>query len=354
MDDAIRKAIMRAAVYSPSGENCQPWRFEVQADRIRIFNLPDRDRSLYNFRQLGSYVAHGALAENLVLTLTEAGYSAEVEPFPDAGNPELTAQIRFTKTQPKRDPLVDVMGDRATNRKPYLQAPFAGSERSAIEACTFGRAASVVFLEDKIKREAVAKAMTVGDRLLFENRAIHDFLFSHINWTLRKERKERRGFYIKTLELPLPVELVFRLVRYWGVLRILNAIGFSKMAAQGNTSLYLASSAFGAVVANGNGPADFFEGGRVMQRVWLTATSLGLSIQPVTAPLFFIQRILAGEPGFTKPQEDLVRDAFGTISNAFGLGDRTMTMLFRIGCAPTRPTAVSLKAEPDVQELPGQ
>jgi nitroreductase len=351
MDEAIRKAIVRAAVHAPSGENCQPWRFEFRGDHIRIHNLPDRDRSLYNFRQLGSYVAHGALIENLVLALGEAGYRADVEPFPEPGDSERTAHLRLSPMPPQKDPLASSIEDRATNRRPYLRQPFAPSERAAIEASTFVQEGSVIFLEDAIKREAVAEAMTVGDRMLFENRAIHDFLFSHINWTLEKEREERRGFYIKTLELPLPVEMVFRLVKRWSVLRVLNTVGFAKAAARGNKGLYLASSAFGAVVTNGNGPKDFLAAGRVMQRAWLAATSLGLSIQPVTAPVFFIQRILAGEPGFTKPQEELVRTAFGTIAGAFGLGDRTMAMLFRIGCAKDRPSAVSLKADPEIEEI---
>ncbi len=33
------KKILEAAVHAPSGENCQPWRFEINDREIRIFNL---------------------------------------------------------------------------------------------------------------------------------------------------------------------------------------------------------------------------------------------------------------------------------------------------------------------------
>ena len=61
------KKILEAAVHAPSGENCQPWRFEIRGDEIGVFNLPKKDQSLYNEGQMASYVAHGALIENILI-----------------------------------------------------------------------------------------------------------------------------------------------------------------------------------------------------------------------------------------------------------------------------------------------
>ncbi len=61
MDKEDIKKILEMAVYAPSGENCQPWRFEVRDSKIDIFNLPERDQSLYNHGQMASYFAHGVL-----------------------------------------------------------------------------------------------------------------------------------------------------------------------------------------------------------------------------------------------------------------------------------------------------
>ncbi len=66
--------ILEAGVRAPSGENCQPWRFVVAGDTLSIFNIPERDLSPYNFNQLGSMVAHGALIENIVIAATAFGY----------------------------------------------------------------------------------------------------------------------------------------------------------------------------------------------------------------------------------------------------------------------------------------
>jgi len=47
MKEVIKK-IIEAGIMAPSGENCQPWRFEVRGNKISIFNIPERDTSLYN------------------------------------------------------------------------------------------------------------------------------------------------------------------------------------------------------------------------------------------------------------------------------------------------------------------
>lgn len=51
------KKILDAAVQAPSGENCQPWRFEIRDSEIRIFNISERDQSL--FHVIHAYCASG-------------------------------------------------------------------------------------------------------------------------------------------------------------------------------------------------------------------------------------------------------------------------------------------------------
>jgi len=82
------KKILEAAVHAPSGENCQPWRFEIRDGEIRIFNLPERDQSLYNYGQMASYVAHGALIENILIASSAFGYRARTNLFPQENDPQ--------------------------------------------------------------------------------------------------------------------------------------------------------------------------------------------------------------------------------------------------------------------------
>ena len=64
MLESVIQRILEAGIQAPSGENCQPWRFRSRNDFIDLFNLPERDTSLYSWGQRASYFAHGTLLEN--------------------------------------------------------------------------------------------------------------------------------------------------------------------------------------------------------------------------------------------------------------------------------------------------
>lgn len=48
MEEIIRQ-IIEAGIRAPSGENSQPWRFLLKGDLIELYNLPERDESLYKW-----------------------------------------------------------------------------------------------------------------------------------------------------------------------------------------------------------------------------------------------------------------------------------------------------------------
>lgn len=347
----IRK-ILEVAVHAPSGENCQPWRFIVKDNKIDIFNIPEKDLSLYNFRQLGSFVAHGALIENIVITSSALGYKTSVNLFPNQKDEKHVATVVLEKSTPKEESLYPYITKRVTNRKSYKTTPLTQEQKKQLlESAKEIGEGEVRIIEDSDKKKELAKALTVSDRLLFEVRKIHDFLFGHISWTEEEALERKSGFYVKEMELSPPQEKAFKLFRNWNILNFFNKLGFSKMAAKGNTKLYAASSAFAVVLVNGNTQKDFVIGGRIMQRVWLKTTKMGLSVQPVTGVIFFIQRILGGgAQDFSSEQINLVKNAYKTITDTFEAGKKVIPMFFRIGDGG-EPTARSLRLSPNIEWL---
>ncbi|MDP3028969.1 MAG: nitroreductase family protein, partial [Deltaproteobacteria bacterium] len=57
--------IVEAGTWAPSGDNCQPWRFTWNGQKLLLFNVLERDTSIYNSRQRASLIAHGAVLENM-------------------------------------------------------------------------------------------------------------------------------------------------------------------------------------------------------------------------------------------------------------------------------------------------
>lgn len=346
------KKILEIAVNAPSGENSQPWRFEVNGNNINIFNLPERDQSLYNFGQRGSLVAHGALIENISIAAPIFGYDAEINLLPDNKNPNFIATIilkELSSDQQKDETLYNCIIKRATNRKPYENTPL--DVKQVEEFNDMGRESKdvkIVFVSDLALMKDIAMACSTNEQVMFENRFIHNFFFEHINWTEREEIEKRLGFYIKTLELPPPVQILLRLFKRWPIMNFLNKLGFNKIIAKGNAVNYAKASVMVSFAVKNGEPKEFIVAGRLMQRVWLKATEMGLSAQPMAGMLFFMQAISGGEVGkFSSDQIELIKSSYKKVKDSFGINNEVPVMILRIGYGG-EPSARSSKKPPEV------
>ena len=69
--------ILDLARWAPSGDNTQPWRFEIVADdHIAIHGNDTREWCLYDFNGHASHMAHGALLETLRIAASGEGLAA--------------------------------------------------------------------------------------------------------------------------------------------------------------------------------------------------------------------------------------------------------------------------------------
>lgn len=348
MEKKTIQSIIVEAVHAPSGDNAQPWRFEVRGDVIDIYNLVGRDATLFNFRNRGDFLAHGALIENISIAAAHFGYNAEVACFPEEGRDEHTATVRLQNgASEKEEGLFEAIRQRATNRRVYKTYALTEDDKKAIERAQNNNT-KIVLVDDREGVKKMAEVVSLNERLLLENKHIHDFLFSIIRWT-DEEEEGKPGMHVKTLELAPPQRFAFRRFKNWGFVEKANKFGISKFIAKENAKLYASSSAIGAIVMEGDSPEDFMRAGRVLQRMWLTITSTGLSLQPVTAVAYLAQRIKAGEASeLSVEHQELIKKADEETRKLLGIGNNeTIAMVFRIGKADA-PGGRSLKLDPDI------
>lgn len=328
------KKIIEAGIQAPSGENCQPWRFRISDNEIMIFNVPERDQSLYNYGQRGSFFAHGAAIENMSIAASKFGYDFKVNLFPDPTNADLVAIIKLQKTSVREDELYDYIFKRSTNRKKYNAQPLSESDEKYIlgEDVTFPDV-KIKFTQDRSAIEKLAEYASVNERLLFQNKHLHDFFFSHLRWTDTESEKYRDGFYIKTLELEPPQLKAMSLFKNWKVLNIFNKlIGVSKKIAADNAKTYQSCAAIGIITIPTSDPVKVVNSGRVIERVWLKATRNGLSLQPMTGLIFFMQNILAGKTEqFSEDEIKLIKETYQNIRKIFNVENDQIIFLFRVG-----------------------
>lgn len=356
MDDFTTKEniknILGIAVNAPSGENSQPWRFEVEGNKIHIFNIPGRSHSLYIFEQKGTLIAHGALIENILITAPVFGYNATIVLLPDDTNYNFVATISLDEALSNKqedEPLYPYIVKRATNRKSYRRTPLKKEQLEDLEhtANEIGEK-GIVLIQDPKRMKDVAIAGSVYEQVMFSNRSIHNFFFEHISWTKKEEAKKKIGLYIKTLELPPFTHIVLKLLRHWAVMSLLNKLGAAKIIAKVNAAKYATASAMAVFTVKDNSLRDFIVAGRLMQRLWLKITKMGLSAQPIAGTLFFMHAITEGEADtFASSHVVLIKNAYAKIKDAFGLGDEIPVMVLRIGNGG-EPSARAPKKPPEI------
>ena len=127
-------------------------------------------------------------------------------------------------------------------------------------------------------------------------------------------------------------------------------VGASKMIVKENAEKYARSGTLGAIIMKGSANEDFVNAGRAMERVWLAASRLGLSLHPCTGVLYFTEQIKdGGGANFSKEHQAFVASSYDDIVSVFGAEGKTIPMLWRIGYADP-PTARSMRMPPNISQ----
>ncbi|MBT3282544.1 hypothetical protein HON59_00855 [bacterium] len=344
------KIIIKAGTQAPSGDNVQPWRFVVNDSVIKLFNVPEADNSFYNISQNASYIAHGAVIENMAITAKTLGYNANISLFPDSGKSNLVATISLEKGNTQNQPLYEYIEKRVTNRKPYTSDPLNDEQKNNILSCANEfKDARILIADDTKDVKKLAQILSLNEQIVLENKQMHDFLFSHVVWSEEEERQKKRGLYIKTLELKKPQEKMFGLVKNFTILRFLNRlIGISKKVSKENGKVYAQSSAIIAVSTNGDTKESYIKAGQLMQKVWLTVAKSGLSAGPLMGVILLSQMIRGGSTNdLSQKHINLLNRAYVEIKNIFRIKDDTIKVILRVGRGD-EPSAYSSRRDPNI------
>lgn len=336
MDLGVLREILADCIKAPSGENCQPWLFDINGELLNIYNVPDRDNSLYSWGQRASLLSHGALLETLEISSEMHGYAVSIEILPETNEPNLVAQVSFSKKDHgNKDQLFEAIHLRVTNRRSYSLESLNSHEIAELlgAASKFG-SCRLLFADDRGRKETLSRASSMNEVVLLENKMMHNFFFSHVNWTKKEDIEKSVGFYIKTLEFKPQQLSAFKLFKNWKVLRLFNLMGVPRFVARENAKIYKSCGAIGAIVINESSQENFITAGRLLQRVWLRATNLGLALQPLTGILFLFLAISSGgKHGLSQRHVELVKDSYGEIKSAFNVEEGVIAFVFRIGHA---------------------
>ncbi|MHB0865324.1 MAG: hypothetical protein ACYC1Y_00225 [Minisyncoccota bacterium] len=353
MDAAHKERVTKiliAAAAAPSGDNSQPWRFVVHESSIEFHYLPERDNPILNYEEGGTLIALGAALQNADLEARAQGYAPSTT-LNESGS--CVAIMRLSSggdLDVAQRPMREAIFKRHTNRKAYGKISLSREMRATILGPLISGSADLklFLIESQEAMGEVSRALTMMEETALANKALHTLFFSSIFWSEAKNRAGEQGLYIKTLELPPPVQALFRLLKHWRFAKLLAKVGFPRFVAQTNAQQNASASALGVITALRLHRGTYLEAGKMLERVWLLATAQGLSLQIVTGITFLARSINNHDTArlLSDDEQERVRAAYATIKRNVDDGHEPI-IAFRIGTS-NGPTEVTYRRTPEI------
>jgi nitroreductase len=282
--------ILDLARWAPSGDNTQPWRFEIVDERHFVVHGHDtRDWCVYDLDGRASQVAIGALMENIAIAATDLALRAEFVVRSDQLETHPVIDVHLHEDASLvRDPLVDEITERVTQRRALSTTKLTDVQKRALSE-SVGSDYTISWIEGTAKRWQMARLLARAGRLRLTIPEAYEVHRRIIEWDADSSEDRIPD---RAVGLPPPgLRLMRWAMRSWGRVDFLNRFlagtWMPRMQLDLIPGFYCGGHFLIEAKQTPKSLEDFWSGGRSMQRFWLTASALGLQFQPEMTPLIF-------------------------------------------------------------------
>ena len=296
-DKHIIESVLDLGRWAPSGDNTQPWRFQIASgSHVVVYGFDTRDHCVYDLDGHPSQMSLGALLETIAIAATAHGLRTHVVRRLDTDDTRPTFDLAFEPDPGVRpDPLIAHIVTRSVQRRPMRTRRLTGTEKQALGA-SVGLTHRVVFLEGTAAKWQTARLMFANAKLRLTMPEAYRVHRDVIEWGARNstDRVPDQALGVD----PLTARLMQWIMRDWSRVAFFNRYLAGTVAPRLQMDLLPGLFCGAHFVLSANAPAqsidDYVAAGRAMQRFWLTATQLGLVMQPELTPLIFGRYVREG------------------------------------------------------------
>lgn len=254
------KFLLRYAILAPSSHNTQPWKFSIKGSRIEVYVDRTRWLRVADPDQRELFISAGCALENLLVAGEHFGFKYKLNYFP--GREDVVAEVQFQPNGSSsiREGLLDVIPVRITNHNAYNETPISPDDLRSINNC-FDEKDIFLHITDQpdIKRN-VDEMIVQADATQFSD----------------PDYREELGYWIG--------QGVFGaswLMSKIGQLAVTH-INMGKGLGKKDSQLLMSSPVLAVISSTVNDRESQVKVGQVFERVFLTATTLGVSIHPMS------------------------------------------------------------------------
>ena len=345
--------ILNLARWAPSPDNTQNWRFErLGADRVRVRVALDHATNIYQYRTSEpTRLAVGMLLESLRIAASgwQRTIAWSIETETDVALVLLVTLAPAPALAP--DPLLAEVPLRSVDRRAFRVRALRAHERDALREAA-GAGLALEFHAPVAARFGLARLAARATDIRLRAPEALDVHRDIIDW---EREHSPTGIPARAVGVdPLTRRLMRWAMANWGRMKLVTRLGATVLTAVELDYLPMLRSAAGFslrfTAAGEKTTADVLEAGARIQRFWLTASALGLAMQPALAILAFAEY---GERGQTFSREPALLRKAVRLAEAFqatmGAAPGDFVFLGRIGepyrrLPVTRSTRLGLEA----------
>lgn len=296
--------ILNLARWAPSGDNTQPWRFQILDKNSFVVHGHDtRDHCVYDLDGHGSQIALGALLENIVIAASGEGLSVEFSRRDGMPETQPTYDVLLTPNHDAAsDPLLPYMITRSVQRRSMSTTPLSRKQKKVLEA-SVGDMHSVKWFESFAGRLQMAGIMFSNAKIRLTIPEAYEVHSANIEWdaSFSDDRVPDRAIGVD----PVTLKIMRWVMGSWRRVDLFNTYlaghFFPRIEMDLVPGIFCASHFIIVAREPAQGIDDYVAAGRAMQRFWLTVTSMGLHLQPEMTPLIFSRYVRAGRNFTSRP-----------------------------------------------------
>ena len=282
--------ILDRARWAPSGDNEQCWRFEIVDDHhIIVHGYDTRDHCVYDLDGSASQIGIGALIETMALAASLFGLRIDASRIAESPIERPLIDIRLiADPQIRADPLAAHIETRTVQRRALSSRPLTLVEKTAM-AESIGEEYELVWRESPMERRRMAGLLFASAKLRLIMPEAYQVHREAIEWGAQfsNDRVPEAAVGLD----PMTAVLMRWVMRSWTRVGFFNRFLAGTWMPRIQLDLIPALKCAAHFLLVAKRPPttidDFIAAGSAVQRLWLTATHLGLQLQPEVTPLIF-------------------------------------------------------------------
>jgi nitroreductase len=256
--------ILRYAILAPSARNSQPWRFAVEGRTVHLFADLTRIQPVADPDARELYMSLGCALENLLVAAEHFGFHHEVTAFARPGHAKPVASITFalggTRSAARAAIPLHAILHRSSDSRAYRPVQVDAQDRERLQRCCVEADLRLDLVDDWATRQCIDVLMAEADVQTFADRKF------------RRELAASVGAGAFGNSRPIS--------RLGGV--ILSRLDVGQVIARQDRAFLESAALIGLISTRQDDHLNHLRAGQLLERIWLTATAIGLSIQPMS------------------------------------------------------------------------